>query len=70
MAPMGVKFLVISEFASFNRMSLKFNSKSCFEICLFGWNSPLMALRSRRKVIIKDGMKRHKKVHHIVYLLC
>lgn len=51
-------------------MSLKFNSKACLEIRLFVQNSPLMALRSRRKVPIKDGVKRHRDVHCIVYLLC
>lgn len=70
MAPTGVRFLVISEFAPFNGMSLKFNSKACLEIRLFGQNSPLMALRSRRKVPIKDGVKRHRDIHCIVCLLC
>lgn len=49
MAPTGVKFSVISEFASLTGMSLKFNSKPCFEICLFGQNSPLMASEDPKK---------------------
>lgn len=54
-APTGVKFLVISEFASLDGMSLKFNSKPCFEIHLFGQNSPLMASEKQKKGTHNSG---------------
>lgn len=54
-APTGVKFLVISEFASLDGMSLKFNSKPCFEIRLFGQNSPLMASEKQKKGTHNSG---------------
>lgn len=54
-APTGVRLLGISEFASLDGMSLKFNSKPCFEICLFGQNSPLMASEKQKKGTHNSG---------------